>query len=204
MQNLNWRFVNKLIAFATVSVVSFTPLALAQHEDALAIFTAAPKLNTSVEGVHAFPTPPSNFDFMNATNRELLTYGLPQRPGKTADAKAYEHWERAMAVLQSCSQSAQQTHSGCNYVAIFQGLSCHRCRSQTILEQEHGSGGSAGEGECGRNGRLHFVQLERNCADQQCEDLEQKHVFRRSCFHLERAGGKPSVWKSPLFGRTVV
>lgn len=112
MQNQNWPFFSRAIAVATVTVivVGFTTLAMAQREDAHAIFAAAPKINTSVEGVHAFPAPPSNFDFLTATNHELLTYGLPQRPDQTADAVGYQHWERAMSALQTCNQNAKQTH----------------------------------------------------------------------------------------------
>ncbi len=113
MQNQNWRFLNRVIVVTAVTalVVSFTTLAVAQREDAHAIFAAAPKVNTSVEGVHAFPDTPKGFNFLTATNLELLTYGLPQRPDKTADAKGYEHWEKAMSALQACNQHAQQPHA---------------------------------------------------------------------------------------------
>jgi hypothetical protein len=104
----NWRF-SKMMAVATVAllVVSFATLALAQRENAHEIFASAPKINTSVEGVHAFPAPPSGFNVMTATNRELLTYGLPQRPDQTNDAKGYEHWMKAMTAVQSCNDHMQ-------------------------------------------------------------------------------------------------
>jgi len=111
MQTQNLRFFSKLAAVATMtaSVVSFTTLAVAQREDAHAILAAAPKINTSVQGVHAFPAPPSGFNPLTATNRELLTYGLPQAPDKAANAKGYEQWEKAMLAIQACSQGKQHS-----------------------------------------------------------------------------------------------
>ena len=58
MQNQNWRF-SRVIAVATVTllVVSFTTLAVAQRiagEQRNALFSAAPKVSTSVKGVSAF------------------------------------------------------------------------------------------------------------------------------------------------------
>jgi hypothetical protein len=113
MQNQNWRFFNRVIVVTTVTLMaaSLTTLAVAQRvsgDERKAIFAAAPRIQTSVKGVTALAAPPSGFDFLAATNRELLTYGLPQRPDKTVDAKAYEHWERAMSALQACNQHARQ------------------------------------------------------------------------------------------------
>jgi Peptidase A4 family len=109
VQKLHWQpFSRVTVAAAAVLIVSFSTFAIAQREDAHAIFAAAPKINTGVAGVHAFPAPPSGMNLLTATNRELLTYGLPQRPNKATDAKGFEHWERAMSALQSCNQHAQQ------------------------------------------------------------------------------------------------
>src|SRR5580698_4715179 len=93
MANTNWRLSRKAItaAIVTVLIATFTTLAVAQRENAQAIFAAAPKLNTSVDGIHAFPATPNGFNFLTATNRELLSYGLPQRPDQATDAKGYEH-----------------------------------------------------------------------------------------------------------------
>ncbi|MGB6383704.1 MAG: G1 family glutamic endopeptidase [Terriglobales bacterium] len=112
MENQNWRFIEKAIAVATVtaSVVSFTTLAMAQREDASsvrAIFAAAPRVPTSVKGVTILAAPPEGFNPLTATNRELLSYGLPQRPDETANPTAYEHWKIGMSALQSCNQRAQ-------------------------------------------------------------------------------------------------
>jgi hypothetical protein len=111
MKNRNWRFLTRAIAATTMtlSLVSFSTLATAQREDAHAILATAPKINTSVEGVHAFPDLPSGFNLLTASNRELLTYGLPQRPDKDTDAKGLAHWEKAMAAIQSCTQHSQQS-----------------------------------------------------------------------------------------------
>jgi hypothetical protein len=68
-------------------------------EERNSIFAAASKVSTSVKGVTVFAAPPKGFDPLTATNRELLSYGLPQRPDKAVDAKGYEVWERAMLAL---------------------------------------------------------------------------------------------------------
>jgi len=112
MQNQNWRFFGRGIALATVAalLVSFTTLAVAQRrggEERNAIFASAPRVATSVGGVTVFAAPPKGFNPLSATNRELLTYGLPQRPDKTADAKAYQHWERAMLAMKTRATDVQ-------------------------------------------------------------------------------------------------
>ncbi len=73
---------------------------VSQREDANAILASAPKINTSVQGVHAFPAPPKNFNPLTATNRELLTYGLPQRPDGS-DEKSLLHWQKSMQALKT-------------------------------------------------------------------------------------------------------
>jgi|CZLA01.1.fsa_nt_gi hypothetical protein len=106
MQNQNWR-LNQVVVLAAVTllIVSFSTLAMGQRavqsEERNAIFASAPKVATSVKGVSVFAAPPKGFDFRTATNIELLTYGLPQRPDKAANAKGYDHWERAMLALKT-------------------------------------------------------------------------------------------------------
>ncbi|MGA2355932.1 MAG: G1 family glutamic endopeptidase [Terriglobales bacterium] len=95
MQNQNWQ---KLLAVATVTVliVSFTTLAVAQRvssEDRNSIFASAAKDATNIKGVSFFAAPPKSFDPLKASNRELLGYGLPQRPD-ASDVKATAKWER--------------------------------------------------------------------------------------------------------------
>ncbi len=101
MEKQNTRFLNQLIAAiaTTALVVSFSIFAVAQREDAAAIFATAPRVQTSVKGVTTFAAPPKGFNPLTATNVELLTHGLPQRPDKAANPKAYEHWERGMLAL---------------------------------------------------------------------------------------------------------
>jgi Peptidase A4 family len=103
MQNKKWQFVSRVVAVAamTASVAGFTTSAMAQREDASAIFASAPKVATSVSGARFFAAPPKNFNPFTATNRELLTYGLPQRPDKTADPIGYDHWQRGMSALKT-------------------------------------------------------------------------------------------------------
>jgi hypothetical protein len=119
MQNQNWRLFNRVIAVATVamSVASFTTSAVAQRvsaEDRSAIFASAPRVQTSVKGVTAFVGAPKGFDPLAATNRELLSYGLPQRPDKNVDAKAYEVWERAMLAVKPGAAAAVAGHTSSN------------------------------------------------------------------------------------------
>lgn len=92
----------KQVIAATIAIVvvaSFSTFAMAQREDVHEVFATAPRLQTSVQGVTTFAAPPRGFNPLSATNRELLTYGLPQRPDKAVDAKAYEIWERGMVAL---------------------------------------------------------------------------------------------------------
>ena len=120
-QPLNWQSLNRaVVAAATVAVVACSTFAVAQREDAHALFAAAPKVNTSVAGVHAFPDTPSGFNIMTASNRELLTYGLPQRPDKATDAHGYDRWEKAMSALQSCNQRTQS-----NVKTTSSAQACH-------------------------------------------------------------------------------
>jgi len=112
MQNQNWRLLNLLVVVAAVIllVVSISTLAVAQRisgEQRSAIFAAAPRVPTSVKGVTVFAAPPKGFDPLTATNSQLLTYGLPQRPDKAANVKGYEHWERAMLALKTHATDVQ-------------------------------------------------------------------------------------------------
>jgi hypothetical protein len=105
MQNQNWRF-SRVIAVATVTllVVSFTTLAVAQRiagQDRQAIFSAAPKVSTSVKGVSAFAASTKGFNPLNASNAELLSHGLPQRPDQANEPKQYKLWERAMLAMKT-------------------------------------------------------------------------------------------------------
>lgn len=106
MQNQNWRFLNQIVAvtIVTLLVVTYTTLAVAQRvdgEERNAIFAAAPKEPTSVKGVSTFAAAPKGFNPLTATSRELLSYGLPQRPDKTTNPTAYQHWERGMLALKT-------------------------------------------------------------------------------------------------------
>jgi hypothetical protein len=97
------RRLNQVIAptIAIVFVVIFSTFAVAQRENAAAVFASAPRVQTSVKGVTAFAAPSKGFNPLTATNVQLLTYGLPQRPDKATNPKAYEHWERGMLALKT-------------------------------------------------------------------------------------------------------
>jgi len=106
MRKQSWKVLNGVVvAVATTSVVlSLSALAMAQRvgpDERTAIFAAAKTVPTSVKGVSAFAASPKGFNPLTATNRELLSYGLPQAPDKDADAKAYEHWTKAMLALKT-------------------------------------------------------------------------------------------------------
>ncbi|HEY6338981.1 MAG TPA: G1 family glutamic endopeptidase [Candidatus Sulfotelmatobacter sp.] len=93
-----------LVALAVVAAMSFTTLAAAQRvstDERTALFASAPRVQTKVPGVTVFAAPPKGFNPLAATNRELLSYGLPQPPDKTVDALGYQHWARAMAALKT-------------------------------------------------------------------------------------------------------
>jgi hypothetical protein len=101
MQTQNWRCLNQAIAIVSLFVMSFSITAAAQREDANAIFASAPKVSTRIDGVSIFAAPPKGFNPKAATNVELLTYGLPQRPDAAADPKGYGVWEKAMLALKT-------------------------------------------------------------------------------------------------------
>jgi hypothetical protein len=103
----------------TLAIMSLTTLALAQHVDANAILTAAPKIATSVEGVYAFPALPKGFNPLTASNTQLLTYGLPERPDQATDANGYALWERAMLALKIHATDVQaRPYSSTNAILI--------------------------------------------------------------------------------------
>jgi hypothetical protein len=106
MQKPSWRVLNCVVvaAAATAAISSLSSLSMAQRigpDERTAIFAAAKTVPTSVKGVSAFAAPPKGFNPLTATNRELLSYGLPQAPDKDNDAKAYQHWTKAMQALKT-------------------------------------------------------------------------------------------------------
>jgi hypothetical protein len=128
-----------VIALVVVSMLSLTTFAVAQREDAHAVLDAAPKIETSVRGVHAFPAPPAGFNALTATNRELLTYGLPQRPDPTGDARAYKNWERGMLALKTHAVDVRTTpYYSTN--AHFTGEPSHNADGTTLQSGPNWSG----------------------------------------------------------------
>jgi Peptidase A4 family len=98
MHSQNRQVLTRVVAvMATlIFIAGLSALAAAQAEDVAAIFAAAPKENTNIDGVRIFSGPPQGFNPLTATNRDLATYGLPQRPDKETDARGYRMWERGM------------------------------------------------------------------------------------------------------------
>jgi hypothetical protein len=103
---ISWRTIHRGIAIAAATVLlgSMATLAAAQRvggEERNGIFAAAAKEPTSIKGVSTFSATPKGFNPLTATNRELLAYGLPQRPDKTASPVAYQHWEKGMLAMKT-------------------------------------------------------------------------------------------------------
>jgi hypothetical protein len=106
MQNQNWRCTSKVVAVAVVTLfaVSFTTLAAAEHvsaADRAAIFASTPRVQTSVKGVTAIAGPAANFNPLTASNRELLSHGLPPAPDKDSNPAGFAHWQKAMQALKT-------------------------------------------------------------------------------------------------------
>jgi hypothetical protein len=106
MKNQNWQFATKFMSatVATLLVSSLPTLAAAQHVEAAdrsAIFAAAPRVQTSVKGVTTFAAPPKGFNPLNATSKELLSYGLPEAPDKDANPTGFAHWQKSMQALKT-------------------------------------------------------------------------------------------------------
>jgi hypothetical protein len=188
MQNQNWRMFNRAIAVATVTVLvaSFTTLAAAQRlsgEERSAVFASAPRIQTSVKGVSVVAGPPKGFNALTATNRELLSYGLPQRPDKALDEKAYEHWEKGMMALQACSQRVQVQGKSTSPAS-------QACQPNDVTAKPYSSRSMASSGA--------------PTANVDAQGVECKDLFHRSRVGVERAGFEPSLRKHPLRGRSVV
>jgi hypothetical protein len=102
MQTQNGQlWIRGTITMAAITLVIGLSAAAAQTEDANTIFASAPKVATSVDGIRLFMEPPKGFNPLNATNVELLTYGLPQRPDQVVDPAGYKVWERAMLSIKT-------------------------------------------------------------------------------------------------------
>jgi hypothetical protein len=104
MRNQSWQYLSKAVAVSAVALLGFTTLAAAQRisgTERSAIFASAQRVQTSVKGVTAFTAPPKNFNALTATNRELLSYGLPQAPDKDSNPAGYLHWQKAMVALKT-------------------------------------------------------------------------------------------------------
>jgi len=74
-----------------------------------AMLAAAPKVNTSVAGVHAFAAPEKGFNALTASNSQLLAHGLPARPNKATDPVAFRLWERGMSALKTRAVDVKAT-----------------------------------------------------------------------------------------------
>lgn len=99
--------MKRLISFVMIGlaiglVASMATTAAAQTgAERHAAFEAAPKIETSVSGVHVFLSPPKGFDPLTATNAERWQYGLPDPPDKATNPRGYDVWERAMLAIKT-------------------------------------------------------------------------------------------------------
>ena len=126
-----------LVIIAVVAMMSLTITVAAQRisgEERSAIFATAPRIQTSVKGVTAFAGPPKGFNPFTATNRELLGYGLPQRPDQTVDAKAFEQWTKAMSAVQTCNAQSQTQGRSTSSAGAAQA-----CRATDVEAQPYSS-----------------------------------------------------------------
>ncbi len=98
MQNQNWRFLSRVIAVATVTVlvVSFTTLAAAQDEAVRAMYQSAASIPTNMAGIRTYAEPPAGFNALTASDLTLASYGIPPRPDRTSDPAGYAKWAKVM------------------------------------------------------------------------------------------------------------
>ena len=83
-----------------LAVLTFTMPVVAQSDALRAIYKRSATIPTNVEGIRAYPTPPSGFDPLAASDEELAAYGIPMRPDKVHEPAEYRQWTR-LAMLMS-------------------------------------------------------------------------------------------------------
>jgi hypothetical protein len=88
---------SKMILVAAFCL-GLTAAALAQSDAVRAIYRASASIPTNVEGVYAYPAPPTGFNPLSASDEELAAYGFPPRPDKVEDAHGYQVWARVMSM----------------------------------------------------------------------------------------------------------
>jgi hypothetical protein len=86
--------VTKKFAIQLLVVLALTLAAAAQSESLRALYGTAATIKTNVEGIRAYPAPPSGFDPITASDQELAAYGIPLRPDKVQDPDNYSQWAR--------------------------------------------------------------------------------------------------------------
>jgi Peptidase A4 family len=70
--------------------------AMAQSSAVASLYRSSATISTNIEGIRTYPAPPANFSALAATDETLAMYGLPPRPDRDADPRAYAAWQRAM------------------------------------------------------------------------------------------------------------
>jgi len=153
-------------------VASFATLAKAQDSgDLQAIFDSAAKEATNVNGVRVFAGPPKGFDPLKATDRELASYGLPQRPDKTTEPRIYQNWERAMQAAKHRAPAKLDVKS--------------------LFQHKPETGSVQGCGRLRWSEPCQLVQLEWHCIHEQEQKLERQDLIPGSAVGLQRAVAQP-------------
>ena len=112
---------------------------------------------------------------MTASNAQLLTYGLPERPDQATDARGYAVWERSMLALKIHATDVQATpYSSMN--AIPNGPLTTNVDGTTSQSFLNWSG----------------------IANTNTQKLECQHLLQQSRIILEYASSEPPVWFGSL------
>jgi hypothetical protein len=87
--------MTKKFAMQFLVVLALTLSTVAQSDSLRARYDSSATIKTNVDGMRAYPAPPSGFDPIAASDEELAAYGIPLRPDKVQDPDSYKHWMRA-------------------------------------------------------------------------------------------------------------
>ncbi len=86
--------MTKKFALQFLSVFALTLTAAAQSDSLRALYQSSATIKTNIEGVRAYPVPPTGFNPIAASDEELAAYGIPLRPDKVRDPDKYSQWTR--------------------------------------------------------------------------------------------------------------
>jgi hypothetical protein len=87
------------ITLLLLAVLVLTLTAVAQTDRLNAIYEQSATIPTNIEGIRAYPTPPSGFDPLAASDEELAAYGIPMRPDKVHEPAEFRQWTRLATLM---------------------------------------------------------------------------------------------------------